>query len=121
MQTERRHATAGGGLLWGAAFTLGPYVLAVLVLLALSWSHDRLPPGQCEGLGWGCSLPPRDGALLLTFISAPFAALATGLAWLLVLLLQLSPAKRWAGAAQGALAAAVVLAVVVGVLFCQSL
>jgi hypothetical protein len=42
-------------------------------------------------------------------MSAPFAVLATGVAWLLVLALQKSPARRWTGVAQGALAATVVL------------
>jgi len=118
MDTERR---PGRGVAWGTAFTLGPYAVAVLALLAWSWPHDRLPAGQCEGIGFGCTLTQRDGALLLTFISAPFAALATGLAWLLVLALQLSPAKRWSGSTQGALAAAAVLAAAGCVLAAQAM
>jgi hypothetical protein len=97
------------GVLWSTAFTLGPYLLLVLALLVWTWPHDTLPAGQCEGIGFGCTLTRRDAAVLLTFISAPFAALATGVAWLLVLVLQLSPAKRWTGSAQGAVAAALVL------------
>ncbi|MGH3491044.1 MAG: hypothetical protein ACRDP8_24410 [Actinopolymorphaceae bacterium] len=108
-------AAAGGGLAWSSVFTLGPYVLAILVLLAWSWPRDQVGAGQCEGLGFGCRLTQRDGAVLLAFMSAPFAALATGVAWLVVLLLQLSPARRWAGVAQGALAATIVLAVSVAV------
>jgi hypothetical protein len=109
-QGSPARTVAGRGLAWATVFTLGPYVLAILVLLAWSWSSDQPPAGQCEGLGFGCTLTPRDGAVLLAFMSAPFAALATGVAWLVVLLLQLSPARRWAGAAQGALAAVTVLA-----------
>jgi hypothetical protein len=47
-------------------------------------------------------------------MSAPFVVLATGVGWLLVLALQRSPARRWTGAAQGALAAAIVLLGLVG-------
>ncbi|HZC26750.1 MAG TPA: hypothetical protein VE287_06985 [Actinopolymorphaceae bacterium] len=96
-------------MLWSTALTLGPYALAVLALLVWTWPHDTLPAGQCEGIGFGCSMTRRDAGFLLTFISAPFAALATGVAWMVVLVLQMSPAKRWAGSVQGALAAAVVL------------
>ncbi|MEQ7126830.1 hypothetical protein ABN034_20135 [Actinopolymorpha sp. B11F2] len=110
VQGSNAGAAAGGGLAWSTVFTLGPYVLAILALLAWSWPRDQVGGGQCEGLGFGCTLTQRDGAVLLAFMSAPFAALATGVAWLVVLLLQLSPARRWAGAAQGALAAATVLA-----------
>jgi hypothetical protein len=105
-----RESTAGRGLAWSTVFTLGPYVLAIVVLLAWSWPRDQLGAGQCAGLGFGCTLTPRDGAVLLAFMSAPFAALATGVAWLVVMLLQLSPVRRWAGPAQGALAAVAVLA-----------
>jgi hypothetical protein len=104
-----RKSTAGRGLAWSTVFTLGPYVLAIAILLAWSWSRDQLGTSQCAGLGFGCTLTPRDGAVLLAFMSAPFAALATGVAWLVVMLLQHSPARRWAGAAQGALAAVIVL------------
>jgi hypothetical protein len=118
MTSERRTA-AGSGLLWCTAFVLGPYLVAVLTLLAWSWPHDTLPASQCEGIGFGCDLTRRDGALLLTFISAPFAALATGVAWLLVLALRRGPVKRWAGSAQGALSAAMVLLAVAGLLVVQ--
>lgn len=112
MDTQTHPGSVGRGVRWCTAFTLGPYAVAILALLALSWPHDTVPAGQCEGIGFGCTLTQRDGALLLTFISAPFAALATGVAWLLVLALQVSPAKRWVGPAQGAFAAAIVLAAV---------
>jgi hypothetical protein len=103
---ERR---PGRGLAWSTAFTLGVYLLVVVTMLAASWPDDAVPAGQCEGLGFGCTLSPRDTAILLTFITAPFAVLATGLAWLVVLLLRLTPARQWAGVAQGGLAAGVVM------------
>ncbi len=108
VKSERRPA-AGRGLQWCTAFVLGPYLVAILTLLAWSWPHNSLPIGQCEGIGFGCTLTRREGAVLLTFISAPFAALATGVAWLVVLLLRRGPTKSWSGSAQGALAAALVL------------
>ncbi|KGN38873.1 hypothetical protein [Knoellia subterranea] len=60
--------------------------LIVLVVLAVAWvlwaiwwasAPDHNANGQCEGLGWGCTLTPRDfasfaGAILL----APLSALA---------------------------------------------
>ncbi|REF36068.1 hypothetical protein [Thermasporomyces composti] len=86
---------------------LGPYLAAIATLLASSWRRD--PAGApCEGVGFGCAPSPRDGALLVTFMSAPFAVLATGVGWLVVLALQRGPARHWAGTAQGALAATVV-------------
>jgi hypothetical protein len=111
MSTHRRTGAAGRGVLWCTAFTLVPYLLAVLALLLWAWPQDTVPAGQCAGLGFGCTMTGRDGALLLVLISAPFAALATGVAWLLVLLLQLTPARQWAGALQGGVAALAILAV----------
>lgn len=109
MATHRRSGAAGRGVLWCTAFTLVPYLLAVAALLVWAWPQDAVLSGQCEGIGFGCTLSGRDGALLLVFISAPFAALATGVAWMVVLLLQLTPAKRWAGAVQGGLASMAIL------------
>jgi len=84
-----------------------------VTLLASSWRHGSAS-APCEGIGFGCAPSPRTGALLVTFMSAPFVVLATGVGWLLVLALQRSPARRWTGAAQGALAAAIVLLGLVG-------
>lgn len=61
--------------------SLRPYlvVLGVLWLLpaaTVAVLHLSLPDhnvgGQCEGLGWGCTLPPADGVVLLGMMAAPF-------------------------------------------------
>jgi hypothetical protein len=114
-------AVTSGGIAWSTAFTLGPYLALVLVVVAWAWAQDTPSGGPCERFDFGCTLSPRDEALLFAFISAPFAALATGVAWLLVLLLQLSPAKRWTGASQGAIAAGVVLVAATSALVAQTL
>ncbi len=73
------------------------YVLAVLwlvpVLLAVAGSlllPDENANGQCEGIGFGCSLTPADTAPLLVVLAAPFLV-GGGLVALLVLAL----ARRW--------------------------
>lgn len=59
--------------------------LIVLVALAVLWAGwalwfltapDANPGGQCEGLGFGCTLTPRDVASFVGVIAlAPFTAL----------------------------------------------
>jgi len=94
--TGGRRRVTGHGMLWSTAFTLGAYVAALLVTVIWIW-------------------PPDRDDLLIGFMSAPFAALATGAGWLIVWLLQLGPARRWAGAVQGACAGAIVLVVALAV------
>jgi hypothetical protein len=59
---------------WHAAAAFG-YVIWALTLPA----HN--PDGSCEGIGWGCTLPPREAALLLgAFIGAPLILVSIGVA-----------------------------------------
>ena len=51
------------GLLWGL-----PALLVVGLHLILPRTN---PTGQCTGIGFGCTLPPADGVLLLGMIAAP--------------------------------------------------
>ena len=87
------------GLLWGAVFTLIPYLVGVLAMLG--WSLVQGSLGEFE--------------VLLAITAAPYAALGTGVAWLLVIGMQYSPARRWRGVTQGLAAAAVVYAVAAAV------
>jgi hypothetical protein len=104
-------SNVGWALLWATAFTIGLYAVVFLVALAFAWPHDTNPNGQCEGIGWGCTLPPRDSVQFFGVIGLPFAALAAGIAWVLVLFAQLAkPLKRWPGIALGGTAAALVMA-----------
>ena len=57
-------------------------VLATLVVLWVLWAAallvapDRNPDGQCEGLGFGCTLTAHDFTLILGIIAlAPLTAL----------------------------------------------
>ena len=51
------------GLLWG---------LPLLLVLGLHYSLPRTnPDGRCDGIGFGCTLPPADGVLLLGMFAAP--------------------------------------------------
>lgn len=70
-----------------------PYLRLTLVLVALPVALFALsqlllphqnPGGTCEGIGFGCALPPADvAALLFALAAVPLAtAWATGIAWL---------------------------------------
>ncbi|WP_404382737.1 hypothetical protein LL946_16895 [Knoellia locipacati] len=61
---------------------VSPVVLVGLALLWATWalwfvlSPDRNPGGQCEGLGFGCTLTPRDLAAFVGLIGlAPLSVL----------------------------------------------
>lgn len=58
MKVERRF---GRSLAWLFACVAGMWALVVLAFVLVP---DHNPPGQCEGIGFGCSLTPRDGVLL---------------------------------------------------------
>lgn len=51
------------GLLWA----LPAVAFSTWILLA----PDHNPDGQCEGIGFGCTLTPRDGATFLAMVSTP--------------------------------------------------
>ncbi|MCE1178748.1 MAG: hypothetical protein LWW86_06910 [Micrococcales bacterium] len=66
------------------------WLLLLVALWALAWAiaPDHNANGQCEGIGWGCTLTPRDGLLFAgLFIGTPVlaAALVAGLAAIMVL------------------------------------
>lgn len=107
--------TPGHGLLWGAVFTLAPYLLGLVGVMVWALLRDTGPAWLCANLGddlaGQCSA--FDSALFLAAASAPYSALGTGAAWVLVLAMQYGPAKRWRGVVQGLLAAAVVYAIAV--------
>ena len=49
-----------------ALVLLGPLaVWAGTVLVGSAFAADSLPAGQCEGIGWGCTLTPRDSLLIV--------------------------------------------------------
>lgn len=100
---------AGHGLLWGAVFTLVPYLLGLAGFLLWSLTNPNGPAEFCRSIGGLCT--GTSSALFLAAASAPYAALGTGAAWVLVLTMQYGPAKKWRGSVQGLLAAAAVYAV----------
>jgi len=55
-------------------------IAAAYLLWALTLPGHN-PDGQCEGIGWGCTPPPRDLALLLgAFVGVPLSLVSTTLA-----------------------------------------
>lgn len=59
-------------LLWILAGVI--WVLpAVVVFLAVNLLPDTVPPGQCEGLGFGCTPAPNTQALLLGYLYYAYA------------------------------------------------
>jgi len=61
------------------------WVLPAVLVAVLHWvlpDHNR--PGQCEGLGWGCTLTPADSVLLFGFLAAPFLLVAGPLACVVI-------------------------------------
>lgn len=56
------------GILW-----LLPAVAVLIGYLVLP-KHN--PPGQCEGIGFGCTLTPADTVVLLAIMAAPVLLVA---------------------------------------------
>jgi hypothetical protein len=84
-----------------------PYVWALALLWALpavafsAWiltAPDHNPDGQCEGIGFGCTLTPHDGAVFLATLSTPVLLLAGALTCLVIWVLQ----RRGGGAPERA-------------------
>ena len=49
-----------------ALVLLGPLAVWIgTVLIGSAFAADSLPAGQCEGIGWGCTLTPRDSVLFV--------------------------------------------------------
>ncbi|MFW5474116.1 hypothetical protein ACOCJ5_12485 [Knoellia sp. CPCC 206450] len=79
-------------------------VLATLVVLWLLWgvawlvAPDRNPGGQCEGLGFGCTLTPHDSvafAGIIVVAPSTVLALAVTLVVRLVRISRGSPRTVW--------------------------
>lgn len=64
------------GILWALP--------AVVFSAALLTAPDHNPSGQCEGIGFGCTLTPHDGTVFLAVLSAPVLLLAGVLACLTI-------------------------------------
>lgn len=74
---------------------VGALVLAVfwgLPVLAYAMAPLVLPThnanGQCEGIGWGCTLTPADGLRFVIFMGSPAWLLGGALALLLTVWIQ---------------------------------
>lgn len=95
---------------------VGLLALWLLWLVAFLLAPDRNPNGQCEGLGFGCTLPPRDSlefaGILLVAPGSVLAVLVTGVVRL-VRISRGSPRTVW-DMVLGAVLAAAVVAWVVG-------
>lgn len=93
-------------------------VLVALVVLWLIWlgwfllAPDRNPGGQCEGLGFGCTLTPQDLAeFAAVILLVPFTVLVIAVTGVvrLVRIGKGSPRSRWDLTLGGLLAAAVLM------------
>jgi hypothetical protein len=67
-------------------WTLGVLWLLPALLVGLGWLvlPEDPPPGQCEGIGFGCTLSPADSVLLLGVLAAP-ALVTAGVAGVAVI------------------------------------
>lgn len=105
MEVERRFVRS---LAWMFGAVAVPWVLAVV---AYGLAADSNPPGQCEGIGFGCTLTPRDSVLFaMVFLGVPITAGAVVVATFWVAFWH----TRWSAAATGLSGAATGLVVSVG-------
>jgi hypothetical protein len=106
-----RSAIAGRALAtlacWYAAV-----ILAVVVLV--SSLPDRKTDGTCDGLGFGCTPNPRDGAIIVAIVYGVPLLLASMLASAVSLAIAVAARIR-SGVAAGTLAAFTGFAVVAGI------
>jgi hypothetical protein len=73
---------------------LGPAVLWVVgMAVVVGVASPDNEAGQCEGIGWGCTLPPQDAAILVAFAGA-FTLVPVLTAVNALLLLLEDPARR---------------------------
>ena len=66
-RVRSRHWQAWTHAVW--TLLIAGAAAATLLSVALS----KTPPGQCEGIGWGCSLHGRDAALFAAIFVVPIA------------------------------------------------
>jgi uncharacterized membrane protein len=84
-RVRSRHRQAWIHAVW--TLLIAGAATATLLSVALS----KTPPGQCEGIGWGCSLHGGDAALFVAIFVVPIAlvmlilgnAIIAVVAWLL--------------------------------------
>jgi len=90
-RSTRPGTPASGRLATFLAAAFGPLTIwAVTVGLGGLLASPDLPPGRCEGIGFGCSLPKRDAVWLVgLYLGVPVVAVAT-----LVTLLALAVPER---------------------------
>jgi len=74
------------GLLW-----LLPAVGVTVGYLLLP---KHVEGAQCEGIGFGCQLPPADAVLFLAVIAGPFLVVAGALGCAVVAVVQARRARR---------------------------
>ncbi|TFV50463.1 hypothetical protein [Blastococcus sp. TF02A-35] len=96
------------GVLW-----LVPLLLVVAGTLLLP---DENAGGQCEGIGFGCSLTPADGAQFLGLLAAPFLVVGGVAGSVLLAVLRARPAFARIAPVLQALAVLALLAGVAGLL-----
>jgi hypothetical protein len=106
-----RSAVAGRGL----ATLAGWYAAAILTIAVLvSTLPDHKTDGTCDGIGFGCSLTPRDEALFVVFFYGIPVLVASMLAAAVTLALAVAAHIR-SGVAAGTLAAFTGFAVAVAI------
>lgn len=74
------------GLLW--------VLPALLVLVGSLVLPDENASGQCEGIGFGCTLTPADSMPFLGMLAAPFLAVAGFAAIVIIALVQARSDRR---------------------------
>ena len=75
-------STSGRAMVYVGAVLIG--VPIVVGLIAMAVLPDHHTDGGCDGIGFGCTPAPRSAAFFLTVIAVVVAVPATGLAWLLM-------------------------------------
>lgn len=89
----------------------------VLALIGVFGDHS-VPEGQCQGLGFGCTLSPADTARLFLLFVVPVMVLWAAVTMIVLALLRRRPAFRArSGVVQGLLPAIPTLLVIVVFLF----
>jgi hypothetical protein len=101
-----------------AVLTLGVWLLLAIACWGVAWvvAPDANAGGQCEGLGFGCTLTPKDALVFAAFLATPVAVGTLLLALLLVVVtVQRSWLPRLGGIALGTLAGACGLALTLAI------
>lgn len=100
-----------------AVATLGAWLLLAIACWGVAWvvAPDANAGGQCEGLGFGCTLTPKDALTFAAFLATPVAVRTLLLALLIIVVaVQRSWLPRLGGIALGTLSGACGLALTSG-------